>query len=451
MVGRLNCGPCEAMWWRGVAVVGLMVMAARLIRFLFFSAQHPIAEGWTVALVVFIMSFKLIHRWVYLRSLFHQDHGHLAALLYSLGDTFTQDVSLDDEKDDDNTSLSPSPESCLGSVPALRNCMGCFFTYAGRCGFNGGLIADKRERGLRKSLTDEPSFDPVPVQNSAPATEEGRAAAEEQDGEAKASGPTTDSSTRGHHLQLPASAKVRELRGAFSEMVSGMGVILLAISMWLCWVTVMGGARRDAVGALLDVIAAAWYLVFVRVPSCLDFLRRPSINQSIMLFVSPRQGFIMLTSCMLWDTVIMNIYPTLAKAEIQAQFSRFYTEGLQRDLRMPFNQSCVGTPLDGIEQGFGGSGGGSSGLSDLQETLDGLSFLAIKKMNANLADHENVTQALENFNTVVLVYGLSNLEKLGYTDLFAHIILTLTFMFLSFSALYALAEIDGCFADEVMK
>ena len=281
MVGRLNCGPCEAMWWRGVAVVGLMVMAARLIRFLFFSAQHPIAEGWTVALVVFIMSFKLIHRWVYLRSLFHQDHGHLAALLYSLGDTFTQDVSLDDEKDDDNTSLSPSPESCLGSVPALRNCMGCFFTYAGRCGFNGGLIADKRERGLRKSLTDEPSFDPVPVQNSAPATEEGRAAAEEQDGEAKASGPTTDSSTRGHHLQLPASAKVRELRGAFSEMVSGMGVILLAISMWLCWVTVMGGARRDAVGALLDVIAAAWYLVFVRVPSCLDFLRRPSINQSI--------------------------------------------------------------------------------------------------------------------------------------------------------------------------
>ena len=178
----------------------------------------------------------------------------------------------------------------------------------------------------------------------------------------------------------------------------------------------------------------------------------------------------MLTSCMLWDALILKIYPTLAKTDIRHQFRRFRTEGLLGDFELPSapasnaprvlsavasppTEEVVGTSLNGHIDASRDeeSPGPAPSTTSLQETLNALSFNGIMEMNQRLADHENVTQALETFNTVILVYGLSNADRLGLTDLLAHISLLITFMFLSFSALVALGDIDKCFAEEVRE
>ena len=119
----------------------------------------------------------------------------------------------------------------------------------------------------------------------------------------------------------------------------------------------------------------------------------------------------MLTSCMLWDALIMNIYPSLAKAEIMLQFDRFREQRFVEDMKEPTPEGGRGIPL-GTPLGVEGS---------LDETAEAMSFRGISGMNSLLAKHENLTQALESFNAVILVYGLSNIDRLGFTEKLAHV------------------------------
>ena len=119
----------------------------------------------------------------------------------------------------------------------------------------------------------------------------------------------------------------------------------------------------------------------------------------------------MLTSCMLWDALIMNIYPSLAKAEIALQFDRFRDERFPEDMKESTPEAGKTVQLEmtlGVD-------------NLLEETAEAMSFRSISGMNSLLATHENVTQALENFNAVILVYGLSNIGRLGFTEKLAHV------------------------------
>ena len=126
---------------------------------------------------------------------------------------------------------------------------------------------------------------------------------------------------------------------------------------------------------------------------------------------------------MLWDALIMNIYPSLAKAEIALQFDRFRDQRFVEDLKEPTPEAGkrppLGTPL-GVD-------------SRLEETAEAMSFRGLSSMNSLLATHENVTQALENFNAVILVYGLSKIGRLGFTEKLAHVRERATILFALFS------------------
>ena len=62
--GRLNCSDREKKIWSTVAIMSLIVLFYRLIWH--FRFGKVLGEGWTVALVILVMSFKLIHRWIFL-------------------------------------------------------------------------------------------------------------------------------------------------------------------------------------------------------------------------------------------------------------------------------------------------------------------------------------------------------------------------------------------------
>ena len=62
--GRLNCSDREKKIWSTVAIMSLIVLIYRLIWH--FRFGKVLGEGWTVALVILVMSFKLIHRWIFL-------------------------------------------------------------------------------------------------------------------------------------------------------------------------------------------------------------------------------------------------------------------------------------------------------------------------------------------------------------------------------------------------
>ena len=56
-------------------------------------------------------------------------------------------------------------------------------------------------------------------------------------------------------------------------------------------------------------------------------------------------------------------------------------------------------------------------------------------------------------NLIGIRNDISSMDKWisGHTDFLAHIVLLLVFMFLSFTALYELASIDGCYDKNVRK
>ena len=149
----------------------------------------------------------------------------------------------------------------------------------------------------------------------------------------------------------------------------------------------------------------------------------------------------MYTSCMLWDTMILKVYPTLAKAEITSQFnifrdtfphvsltgnvetitrasaprnSRNNTPGSFRKSSRPklrSNSRYIEGPYDLEEMAVSLDDDGKTDVPvsrlDIAELM---SFQNIAEMNRHLASHHDVTQFCENINTMILVFGLSSLE-----------------------------------------
>ena len=207
------------------------------------------------------MSFKLIHRWYFLRRFFHTEL-HFTLFMSAMG------YSL--ESKEENLKKQKEMLSPLDSIPICgawtRSCFGCCATYSA----SEDVGAQKPKfPPLRQTLVAsfmEPSDNVFSLD-----IEEGE---EDEPSSAK----TRESSPT-------ASLQLWKIHGAFGEMVQGMGVVLLAFSVWLCIATIKGGGRIDSRQSdfsnvnlefwdiLLDVVAAFWYLIFVSpcplpTPSC---------------------------------------------------------------------------------------------------------------------------------------------------------------------------------------
>ena len=211
--------------------------------------------------------------------------------------------------------------------------------------------------------------------------------------------------------------RIKDLYGKFASMVTSMGRILFCFSLWLCLATIRPyahGRSTSALSMLLDLVATFWYLIF---------------------------GVIMYTSCMLWDTMILKVYPMLAKAEITRQFNIFrdtfphvsLTSNVETTTRVsaPRN-SRNNTPgsfrkssrpklrsdsryiegphdLEGMSVSLDDDAKADVPVSRL-DIAKLMSFQNITEMNGHLASHHDVTQFCENINTIILVFGLSSLE-----------------------------------------
>lgn len=147
-----------------------------------------------------------------------------------------------------------------------------------------------------------------------------------------------------------------------------------------------------AQASVLDRSVAIWYFVF---------------------------GMIMLTTCTVWDTLIVFVYPAVAEHHIRLVCGRIKTQ-----LELP--QMC--------EQAEG--------------------FAKLVQVNKSLCNHEAVTQACETINSFLLLVVLCETD-LG-SDLSAGDAINawawfIVFMFLSATQLIALGQISNSFADEVVK
>ena len=204
------------------------------------------------------MSFKLIHRWYFLRRFFHTEL-HFTLFMSAMG------YSLESKEED--LKKKKKMQTRLNAVPICgawtRSCFGCCATYSagGRDDAIPDEVQEPKFPPLRQSLVDsfmEPSDTSSVVSLD---IEEG-----EEDESSSTEAPAT----------LPAaSLQLWQIHGAFGEMVQGMGVVLLAFSLWLCVATIRGGVRIDRRhsdfntadlefwGILLDAVAAFWYLIFV--------------------------------------------------------------------------------------------------------------------------------------------------------------------------------------------
>lgn len=198
------------------------------------------------------MSFKLIHRWYFLRRFFHTEL-HFTLFMSAMG------YSLESKEED----LKKKKEmlSRLDSIPICgawtRSCFGCCATYSA-----------SEDIGAQ-----EPNFPPLRQSLVASFMEPSDTSVVSLDVE---EGEEDESSSARARASWPkASLQLWQIHGAFGEMVQGMGVVLLAFSVWLCIATIKGGGRIDRRQSdfstvnlefwdiLLDVVAAFWYLIFV--------------------------------------------------------------------------------------------------------------------------------------------------------------------------------------------